>query len=427
VTAYDPRFVTQFDQRSAHLREQAARDGTAARPLAVLLASVAGWRGESPAAVLSLLERGLDGGRFVEDEQADIWLAQCVTALVAVDELDRAQTLVEEILAVASRRGSILGASAGSSFRGWVYAQRGELSRAEADIRGGFELAREHELTFAIPSILRYAIDVVAERPGLSDLEVLAERIELPPAFMATGFGALMLDARARVRLAHGASAAAIADLRGCGAILDALRLRNPILCSWRSTLAVALRESAPAEARGLVAEELENARAVGLPRPEGMALRAAGLVEGGERGIELLREAASMLERSPSRLEHARALTDLGGALRRSGRRTQARDPLGRGLELARGCGAQRLAQRAEHELRAAGARPRSAVRSGIDALTPSELRVCRMAAQGMTNPEIAQALFVTRGTVESQLHSSYTKLGIRSRRELAARLNNS
>ena len=62
--------------------------------------------------------------------------------------------------------------------------------------------------------------------------------------------------------------------------------------------------------------------------------------------------------------------------------------------------------------------------MRSGIEALTPSELRVCRMAAQGMTNPEIAQALFVTRGTVESQLHSSYTKLAIRSRRELASRL---
>jgi DNA-binding CsgD family transcriptional regulator len=62
--------------------------------------------------------------------------------------------------------------------------------------------------------------------------------------------------------------------------------------------------------------------------------------------------------------------------------------------------------------------------VRSGLDALTPSELRVCRMAAQGMSNPEIAQALFVTRGTVESQLHASYAKLGIRSRRELTSRL---
>ena len=172
------------------------------------------------------------------------------------------------------------------------------------------------------------------------------------------------------------------------------------------------------------MAEELEITRAIGLPRAVGIALRAAGLLEGGERGIGLLRDAASTLEQSPSRLEHARALTDLGGALRRAGRRAEAREPLVRGLELARACGALRLAERAEQELRATGARPRAAVRSGLEALTPSELRVCLMAAQGMSNPEIAQSLFVTRGTVESQLHSAYSKLDIRSRRELASRL---
>lgn len=147
-------------------------------------------------------------------------------------------------------------------------------------------------------------------------------------------------------------------------------------------------------------------------------------MLAGGERGIDLLRDAASTLERSPSRLEHARALTDLGAALRRTGRRADAREPLAVGLDLARACGAQRLADRAEEELRATGARPRAIVRSGLDSLTPSELRVCRMAAQGMSNPEIAQTLFVTRGTVESQLHSSYAKLDIRSRRELTSRL---
>jgi DNA-binding CsgD family transcriptional regulator len=424
ASAFDPRFVAEFDQRAAHLRELALRDGAAARPLAVLLAGIAGWRGEPRDEVLRLVDRGLDGGRFVQHEEGDIWLAQSVTALVAIDELDRAQAVVEEMLAAASRRGSVLGASAASSFQGWVYAQRGDLARAEADIRGGFELAREHELTFAIPSILRYAIDVLTERPGLSDLAALAEGIDLPPAFMRTGFGALLLDARARVRLTRNHTAAAIEDLRECGATLDALGLRNPVLCSWRSTLALELRDRAPRDAARLVAQDLENASATGLPRAEGMAFRAAGLVEGGEPGIDLLRDAASALKRSPSRLEEARALTDLGAALRRNGRRADAREPLAAGLELARACGAQRLAARAEQELRTTGARPRAVVRSGLDALTPSELRVCRMAAEGMSNPEIAQALFVTRGTVESQLHSSYTKLGIRSRRELTSSL---
>lgn len=424
ATAFDARLVGQLDQRFDQLDELAMQGGAAARPLAVLLAGVAGWRGEPRERVLRLAERGLDDGRFVEEEEGDIWLAQSVTALVAVDELDRAQALVEQILGAASRRGSVLGASAAASFQGWVHAQRGDLIRAEAEIRGGFELAREHELTFAIPSILRYAVDVLTERPGLADLAALAEGIQLPPAFMRTAFGALLLDARARVRLARGETAAAIDDLRECGAILDALGLRNPVLCAWRSTLALALRDRDPQDAGRLLADELETARASGLPRAEGVALRAAGLVQGGGDGIELLRQAVSTLERSPTRLEHARALTDLGAALRRAGTRAEAREPLAAGLDVARACGAQRLADRAEQELRATGARPRGLMRSGLDALTPSELRVCQMAANGMSNPEIAQALFVTRGTVESQLHASYEKLGIHSRRELRSEL---
>ncbi|MET8678030.1 helix-turn-helix transcriptional regulator [Streptomyces sp. NPDC004647] len=67
-----------------------------------------------------------------------------------------------------------------------------------------------------------------------------------------------------------------------------------------------------------------------------------------------------------------------------------------------------------------AAGARPRRAVLSGPAALTASELRVARMAAAGSTNREIAQALFVTRRTVEVHLTSTYRKLGITSRQAL-------
>jgi DNA-binding CsgD family transcriptional regulator len=132
---------------------------------------------------------------------------------------------------------------------------------------------------------------------------------------------------------------------------------------------------------------------------------------------LALLREAVEVLEDSPALLEHGRAFTELGAALRRANRRSEARDPLRRGLELAHRCGAKPLAERAHTELAASGARPRRLVLSGLDALTPSERRVASMAANGMTNREIAQALFVTRKTVEVHLSSSYRKLGITSR----------
>jgi DNA-binding NarL/FixJ family response regulator len=90
----------------------------------------------------------------------------------------------------------------------------------------------------------------------------------------------------------------------------------------------------------------------------------------------------------------------------------------------MARSCGARTLAERAHEELTATGARPRKIVRAGVDALTSSELRVARMAAEGLTNKEIAQALFVTVRTVEAHLHHAYQKLGISSRSQLGAAL---
>src|SRR5262249_12710379 len=91
---------------------------------------------------------------------------------------------------------------------------------------------------------------------------------------------------------------------------------------------------------------------------------------------------------------------------------------------DLAYRCGAGRLAQRATDELRATGARPRRASLTGLEALTPSERRVAELAAGGMSNPEIAQAVFVTLNTVEGHLRHVYQKLSVGSRTQLPAAL---
>jgi DNA-binding NarL/FixJ family response regulator len=134
-----------------------------------------------------------------------------------------------------------------------------------------------------------------------------------------------------------------------------------------------------------------------------------------------MLREATELLASSPARLEEARALAALGRALRLARRPTEAREPLRRALELAESCGAKPLADQARVELHAAGARPRTTALAGPGALTPSERRVADLAAEGKTNRDIAQALYVTPKTVEVHLSSAYRKLGVASRRELA------
>jgi len=203
---------------------------------------------------------------------------------------------------------------------------------------------------------------------------------------------------------------------------VEALGVHCPGVIAWRSHAALAhLALGQPAAARRLAEEELGLARRFAGPSAAGVALSVLGLAVGGAEGIECLREATAVLEASPARLELARALVNLGAALRRSGQRVQAREHLHRGLEMATLAGASALASAAHEELLATGARPRRVFIHGTDALTASERRVARMAAQGLANPEIAQALFITRKTVENHLSSAYRKLGIASRTELA------
>ena len=100
------------------------------------------------------------------------------------------------------------------------------------------------------------------------------------------------------------------------------------------------------------------------------------------------------------------------------------AQELLRRGADAAHRAGANALVTRAREELAATGARPRTLVLTGVDALTASERRVARMAAEGMSNKEIAQALFVTVKAVEVHLSNVYRKLDIDSRRRLPGAL---
>jgi DNA-binding CsgD family transcriptional regulator len=122
--------------------------------------------------------------------------------------------------------------------------------------------------------------------------------------------------------------------------------------------------------------------------------------------------------------LARAHALADLGAMLRRRNRRTEARELLRNALDIAHRAGGRLVAEQAETELRATGARPRRIVLSGLDSLTASERRIAELASQGLTNREIAQTLFITARTVEGHLTSIFRKLRVESRSDLHAAL---
>ena len=192
----------------------------------------------------------------------------------------------------------------------------------------------------------------------------------------------------------------------------------------WQAQAALALsvlgdRPAAVDEA----AQQLQRARCRGAPGYLGLSLRVCGLVSQGDERIDRLTEAIAVLEGSSARLELAKARCDLGIALLRAGKRSEGGKALQTSLDEARRCGARGLAELAYEELKITGARPRRPAFSGLESLTASVRRVATMAAQGLTNREIAQSLFVTPKTVETHLSHVFAKLGVASRRELRSR----
>jgi DNA-binding CsgD family transcriptional regulator len=142
------------------------------------------------------------------------------------------------------------------------------------------------------------------------------------------------------------------------------------------------------------------------------------------ERNHANLREAVALFERTPRRLELAAALEDLGAELAAS-EREAAIDVLGRTLALYTELGATWDARRVRSRLRELGVRRRLVITepetSGWPAMTTSERSVARLVAEGLTNREVADRLFVSPHTVNSHLRHIFSKLGINSRVELA------
>jgi DNA-binding CsgD family transcriptional regulator len=392
----------------------------------VLLAHVAyerALRGDPAAEVAEEARRALDGGALLAAESADESAPHlAATALAWAGELEAATEAATAAIADARSRGSVIAHATGCHVRALTSFLAGRVGDAMADAQAALDsLPRGDEPAAPLARALLARILLERGEPiAAGDVLTLFGGDERWSGRVAY---AAVLEARGWLALAEGKGAEALATFLECGRRQTAARAPNPAIRAWRSgaALAAAMLDDLGRASR-LADEEIELARDFGAPAALGGAQRTAGLVAHGEEVLDRLREAVETLEASPAELDHARALTDLGAALRRVGKRSEAQDTLRRGLDLAHRCGALSTAERARAELTAAGARPRRAALTGFDALTASERRVAELAVEGLTNREIAQALFVTVKTVEWHLGNTYGKLGIGSRGELKA-----
>lgn len=181
-----------------------------------------------------------------------------------------------------------------------------------------------------------------------------------------------------------------------------------------------AARAGEPAVAAAAMDQLEDRTVAAGTDWALGVRARSRALLSQGSDAEECYVEAIERLTRTRVAVQLARARLLYGEWLRRENRRSDARAELRSAHEMFVGFGAEAFADRARRELLATGEKARKRPAGSGDALTPQERQIAELAGAGLTNPEIGARLFISPHTVEWHLRKVFTKLGVRSRREL-------
>ena len=418
------------DLRAAeHALARAREETLGTRLIAGVLGRDAAMHARPRRTVLALALRAVaDEASYFADLRAGYPHMYALMALVFADELELAERRLIAAADESERRGSLVGGGIALFVLAHARRRRAELTAAEAAARSALELATRTSEEWLLAMAVAPLVEALTDRGELAAAEAVLDRHNLTTATAATPYHAQVALARSLLHLAAGRLDDALVDAADAGRFAEAVGVRNPITCPWRSRTALALIAlGRRTEASAVAREDLAIAEVADIPSAIGAARRVLALATGGEAAVPLLQAAVAVLETAPVPLELARALVDLGAALRRAGRRSGSREPLARALELAHRHGAAPLAGHARIELLATGGRPRRVYRTGIAALTPSELRVAHLAAAGLSNADVAARLFITAKTAEHHLAAIYRKLDIRSRHQLPALLETS
>jgi len=414
---WDPEDMPLAEEELAKAREQELGDGYGGNLLRAILSYAEARAGDDREYALGLAETAMASGHLSSTGSRALY-SLGYTFTVA-GRTDATIDLYDRAYVEALRRGDYVLASGCVLFRALAHLHEGNLAAAEEDV----ERVSEHaELQMALPYHSAFAGWVALERGDLEGAERLLGRAGLPDRLPRSGQFLFFHLVRARLRYEQRRLDDALVDIFDVRDLSIALGHRNPAFMPWQPYASLMLHAAGRTEeAQEIALAAVERARIWNARRMIGVTLRTLGLVTGGKTGERYLEEAVEVLAASTARLEHGKALVELGAALRRGNRRADSRAYLREGLDLAHKLGAKALEERAQTELAATGARPRRLQLTGLESLTPSERRVAEMAADDMTNKDIAQTLFVTPKTVEVHLSSVYRKLEISSRGQLS------
>ncbi|MER7335065.1 MULTISPECIES: AAA family ATPase [unclassified Micromonospora] len=356
------------------------------------------------------------------DDEASMWTSVCaIIAMIYADRLDLAGDWCDRLgRSPAARRYPSPSATL-AALRASVSGRLGDLPRAVrlADEALNQLSPKGWGVVIGMPLAVRLRALTFMDQ---LDAAAACLQVPVPSAMFETPFGLHYLHARGTHALAVENPEGALADFQLCGQLMTSWRLDFSNLVPWRTESARALlRMGRRQQARKLVREELARLRPVQV-RYRAAALRVLAATEDGPDRIAHLRSAVRLLRQCGDRVELAHNLTDLGHAYQQAGDRREARVAVRAARALAEECGIPLL--RASTATAGSGSAGSPADMVVVDGLNDAESQVATLAAQGHTNREIAEKLFLTVSAIEQRLTRIYRKLDVNSRNELAARL---
>ena len=418
VTWSDVPDVSRHLRRALRLADELADDRTLIRVLGALVWVQAFLGAEHEPDLLERALRLRDSGRHLPLTDDPRWTQANVSAWT--DDLVQARLLLERLRDEAVARDEEGALAMCLHMLGKVEWRLGRWADARLHINQSEELARDLELdtirAFALEKQVLLAVhcgDIDTAQSKATESLALAAWTETS---VRHSLGVLALS--------RGAVAEAYRELEPVSERVWAAGVREPThLRELTNTVEALVGLGEEARAAALLTR-FEN-EAIRLGRVSGLALanRCRGLLAAAagefERAEAAFAEALRQHRELEEPLELARTLLAFGSVQRRAKRRAESRELLERAVSIFEQLGSRLWAERARAELARIGGRARSQ-----GGLTVSERQLADLVAKGLSNKEIAAALFVTPKTVGTKLSRIYAKVGVHSRTELVHRL---
>jgi DNA-binding CsgD family transcriptional regulator len=400
------------------VRASPGRPDAAPRAADLLLDAVVALTDDYEAAVPRCREALMKlSGEEISSEERLRWLWQgCVIALEIWDD-ESAYTLSQHAVQAARDSGTLSELALALSARTPVLVFCGELSAADSTVAE----TRSVEEVSGISAAPYGALILEAWRGHAPVARELIETTIRDAGSRGEGIG-VAISEYARAVLCNGLGQYEEALAAAC----SASGFREVVAENWglSELIEPAVRTGRIDLATDALQRLAAKAGATGTGWALGIEARSRALLSEGDRADDLFRQAVEHLGRTRVNAELARTHLLYGEWLRREGRRVDARAQLRAAHDHFTTAGMEAFAERARHELRATGETIRKRSVETRDDLTPQERQIAELARDGLSNPEIAARLFLSRRTVEWHLRHVFVKLGIRSRGELRSAL---